>query len=289
MYSQNFVVGSIIGDKINDWLKDVFKAIMNFAVSGVKAILDQLSTSLPIIDTWYGIFLVFATSMVVVVVLARIIITLIGEADESTDVTWANIIIDAVRSAVAIPVMVFLQAFLQTRIILPLAKGMFDMNGKFSADAVYSTSQVTKSIKITGFMQILFLAFFAIVTVAFFLKMCIYFADMAFYNLSIPIVAMSIASESFDYSSTWWKKLVYYNVSMLSQVLSLTLSIWCFTHIGSKWSFVAFMGTIGFGWLVLHTPHVIQDFWASTGITKSAGRSVMRGMGNIGRNMLRGQ
>ena len=100
MYSQNFVVGSIIGDKINDWLKDVFKAIMNFAVSGVKAILDQLSTSLPIIDTWYGIFLAFATSMVVVVVLARIIITLIGEADESTDVTWANIIIDAVFTSI---------------------------------------------------------------------------------------------------------------------------------------------------------------------------------------------
>ncbi|MCT4455971.1 conjugal transfer protein [Lactiplantibacillus paraplantarum] len=262
---------------------------MNFAVSGVKAILDQLNTSLPIIDKWYGVFLAFATSMVVVVVLARIIMTLIGEADESTDVTWANIIIDAVKSAVAIPIFVFLQGFLQTRIILPLAKGMFDMSGKFSADAVYSTSKVTKSLAITGFMQILFLAFFAIVTVAFFIKMCIYFADMAWYNLSIPIVAMSIASQSFDYSSTWWKKLVYYNISMLSQVLSLTLAIWCFTHIGSKWSFVAFMGAIGFGWLVLHTPHVIQDFWASTGITKGAGRSVMRGMGNIGRGMLRGR
>lgn len=170
MYSQYFVVGSIIGDKINDWLKDVFKAIMNFAVSGVKAILDQLNTSLPIIDKWYGVFLAFATSMVVVVVLARIIMTLIGEADESTDVTWANIIIDAVKSAVAIPIFVFLQGFLQTRIILPLAKGMFDMSGKFSADAVYSTSKVTKNIAITGFMQILFLAFFAIVTVAFLIK-----------------------------------------------------------------------------------------------------------------------
>lgn len=289
MNSQYFVVGSIIGDKINDWLKDVFKAIMDFAVSGIKSILDQLNTSLPIIDKWYGVFLAFATSMVVVVVLARIIMTLISEADESTDVTWANIIMDAVKSAIAIPVFVFLQGFLQTRIILPLAKGMFDMSGKFSADAVYSTSKVTKNIAITGFMQILFLAFFAIVTVAFFIKMCIYFADMAFYNMSIPIVAMSIASESFDYSSTWWKKLVYYNISMLAQVLSLTVAIWCFTHIGTKWSFPAFMGAIGFGWLVLHTPHAIQDFWASTGITKGAGRSVMRGMGNIGRNMFRGQ
>lgn len=278
-----------ITEAIMNFFNGIFKNILDFAITAIKSILDQVTKSLPIIDKWYGVFLALATSMVVVVVLARIIMTLISEADESTDVTWANILMDAVKSAVAIPVFVFLQGFLQTRIIVPLAKNMFEMSGKFTANAVTSTSKVTDNIKLTGFVQVLFLAFFAIVVVAFFIKMCIYFADMAFYNMSIPIVAMSIASESFDYSSTWWKKLVYYNISMLSQVLSLTITIWCFTHIGSKFSFLAFIGCIGFGWLVLHTPHAIQDFWASTGITKSAGRSVMRGMGNIGRNMFRGQ
>lgn len=125
MYSHYFVVGSFIGDKINGWLKDVFKSIMNFAVSGVKAILDQITKSLPVIDKWYGIFLAFATSLVVVVVIARIIMTMISEAEETTDATWADIIIDAVKSAVAIPIFVFLQ----TRIVVPLAKGMFDMSG----------------------------------------------------------------------------------------------------------------------------------------------------------------
>lgn len=289
MNSQYFVVGSVIGDKIDDWLKDVFKSIMNFAVSGLKAILNQLDTSLPIIDKWYGIFLAVATSMVVVVVLGRIIMTLVSEAEETTDATWANIVIDAVKSAIAIPIFVFLQGFLQTRIILPFAKSMFDMSGKFSANAIYKTAKITKNIELTGIMQILFLAFFAVVTVVFFIKMCIYFADMAWYNLSIPFVAMSIATESFDYSSTWWKKLIYYNTSMLAQVLSLTATIWCFTHIGTKWSFVAFMGSIGFGWLVIHPPHFIQDFWASTGITKSSGRSAMRGAGAMGRYMLGGK
>lgn len=285
------LAGGFIGDQvnkaINDCIKGVVTSVMDFAVGGTKAIVGQLSQSLPVIKTWYGIFLAFATSLVVAVVIGRIIATMLKETDESTDVTWENIVMDAVKSAIAIPIMIFAQGFLQAYITIPLAKSMFDMSGKYSADAISGTTKIYtgagntgSAIEIGAGMSLVFLIFFMIVTIAFLVKMSIFFAHMAWYTLSIPFAAIAIATENFDYGTTWWKKLVYYNVSMLSQILSLTLCIYCLTHLSSL-GFVGLMGSIGFGWLVLHTPHVIQDFWSSTGITKGAGRVSIRGLTNL--------
>ena len=39
----------------------------------------------------------------------------------------------------------------------------------------------------------------------------------------------------------------------------------------AKYGFIAFIASIGFGFLVVKTPDAVKDFWASTGVTKSAG------------------
>lgn len=276
-----------IKESINEWAMDIISNIMDFVISIAKAIIDQLNESIPMVNTWYNVFLAFAASLVVAVVLGRIIITLLKEADSTTDATWVNIIIDSLKSAAAIPAMVFLQKFVQTKFTIPFAKAMFDMEGDFSAKAIKGTTEIYTGLNQTGSaikvgigMTLLFLIFFCIVIVVFFVKMSVFLADMAWYTLSIPLTAMSIATESFDYASTWWKKLIYYNISMLSQVLSLTICIYCFTNIG-KLGVLGLMGAIGFGFLVIHTPHVIQDFWASTGVTRGVGRFGMRQMANM--------
>ena len=38
--------------------------------------------------------------------------------------------------------------------------------------------------------------------------------------------------------------------------------------------------SIGMGWLVLHTPKAIEDFWSSTGATKSGLAGAMRMLKN---------
>ncbi|PTS00505.1 conjugal transfer protein TrbL family protein, partial [Lacticaseibacillus rhamnosus] len=221
------VLASFLGDKIseaiNDWVKGVFTAIMNFMTSGCRAIFDQIDQHESVLDQWYAIFLTFATSLVVVVVLGRIIGTLLKEADESTDVTWANIVMDSLKSAAAIPVMVFLQGFLLKAIVFPLGKFMFSMNSKYTASMITGSKNIAGTLAIGSVMSLILLGFFAIVTVFFFFKMCIFMADMAWFYLTIPFAAISIATETWDYSSTWWKKLIYLNASMLSQVLSMTL------------------------------------------------------------------
>lgn len=105
-----------MGDMITNAIKGFFQTIadqlFSFAIKCVSAILDQIDQSLPIIKTWYAIFLAFATSLVVVIVLGRIITTLLKEADDTSDVTWANILMDALKSGASIPIMVFLQGSL---------------------------------------------------------------------------------------------------------------------------------------------------------------------------------
>lgn len=213
----------IIQSAISHFFEWLLSGLLDGLFNICKAIIDQANQSLPIVKTWYAIFLSFATSLVVVVVLGRIVMTILKEADESTDVTWANIIMDGIKSAAVIPVFVF------------------------------------------------------------FIKMCAFVADMAWYNLTIPLAAMSMATESFDYSGTWWKKYIYYNASIISQVLCMSLSVWCFTNM-AKYGFIAFIGSIGFGFLVVKTPDAVKDFWVSTGVTKSTGMGAMRMFQNYFRN-----
>src|SRR5699024_4066583 len=120
-----FVLGDISGlvqgaiAKFFEWaLAGLLDSLFNIC----KAIIDQANQSLPIVKTWYAIFLSFATSLVVVVVLGRIVLTILKEADESTDVTWANIIMDGIISAAVIPVFVFLQGFIQGSITLQIGR-----------------------------------------------------------------------------------------------------------------------------------------------------------------------
>lgn len=214
------VLASLLRDKIseaiNEWIKNGFTAIMNFMTSGCRAIMDQIGQHESVLDQWYAIFLTFATSIVVVVVLGRIVGTLLKEADESTDVTWANIVMDSLKSAAAIPVMVFLQGFLLKAIVFPLGKFMFSMNSKYTASMITGSKNIGGTLAIGSVMSLILLGFFAILTVFFFFKMCIFMADIAWFCLTIPFAAISIATETWDYSGTWWKKLIYLNASMLS-------------------------------------------------------------------------
>lgn len=59
----------------------------------------------------------------------------------------------------------------------------------------------------------------------------------------------------------------------------MTLCVLGVTHWGSN-GIGAFALSIGMGWLVLHTPKAIEDFWSSTGATKSGLAGAMRMLKN---------
>jgi len=269
-------VSDMAQDAINGWINKFLNGCLKWVIDVLKDAVSVVNTNVKQVDLYYGIFLGFATSLVVAVVLGRIIITMLKEADDSTDVTWANIVMDSVKSAVSIPIMVFFQGFILKAITIPLMTFCFSESGGLSLDTVMHASKVATSHG-TGYgfgVPMLILAFFLVVLVVFFVKIGIFTANLIFFNLSIPLVAVSIASESFDYFSTWWKKLIYLNVTMIAQVIALSLMVASFSLLDKGWGFLSL--TIGFGAMIITPPTVLQDFWQTTGMSKSLAKSGMR-------------
>lgn len=277
------VFGLSIAKPINEWLQNSITGGLKWVIDILKATMKLLNTNMKEVDKWYGIFLALATSLVVVVVIARIIMTMVSEAEEMTDATWATIIIDAVKSAVAIPIMVFLQGVVLRGFTIPLVNYAFDDAKGLSMKSVDHASKIATSGG-TGYgyiVPILILLFFLVVMVVFFFKIGIFFADLIVFNIATPLVAMSIATESFDYFSTWWKKLIYLHISIILRTIFLALMVASLTLLDKGWGYLAF--TVGTGYLVINTPTLTQDFMQSTGIGRNTGRMGM----NMLRNMTR--
>lgn len=269
-------LGKKVTEAINDFLQGTINGILNWVFKIMSSTVDLLNTNLPEVAKYYAIFLAFSGALVVAVVLARIITTMLKEADDTTDITWANIVMDSLKSAVSIPIMVFIQGFLVTAITLPLLKYIFNDAKGLSISTLSHAVDVGQG-KEQGYgmgIPILITLFFTVVMVAFFIKMGVFLADLAFFNLAIPIVAVSIGSENFEYASTWWKKLVYLNVSIITQTLALALMVASLGLLDKGWGYLAF--TIGFGVLVIKAPTIVQDFWQSTGLGKGTVNTSMR-------------
>lgn len=272
-------MGDMISKAINGFIGDIIKGALKWVINILTGTVELLNTNMKEITNYYAIFLGFATTLVVVVVLARIIATILKEADDSTDATWANIVMDALKSAISIPLMVFIQGFLIRVITIPLVTYIFNDAGGLSVDTVNHVVKLATGNNGTGYgygVPLLILGFFLVVLVVFFVKIGIFFADLAFFNISIPIVAVSVATESFEYASTWWKKLLYLNLTLIAQTMAMALMVASFGLLDKGWGYLAF--TIGFGVLVIRAPTVLQDMWQSTGLGKATATSGMRAM-----------
>ncbi|MFS6011586.1 hypothetical protein STU13_09820, partial [Streptococcus agalactiae] len=64
----------------------------------------------------------------------------------------------------------------------------------------------------------------------------------------------------------------YSNLTLISQVLSLTVCIWGFTHLNK--GLLAFMVCIGGGVLVISPPFVLDSLWTSSGMSKTGLRAI---------------
>lgn len=269
-----------IGEKINEYFIDSCVEIIKFFIDLLKEIVKLIGRNIDIFDTYYNIFIAIASTSIVSVVLVRIISTLMDEASESVDQTWASIVIDSIKACASIPIMLFLQKWL-LKICIIFVNYLFDQNAKFTADAIKGTNSVFVSssdkIQMTGFVTILFMLFFVVVLGFFFYKSSIFIVNMGYFHISIPLVAVSIATKNMDYSREWWQKLLYSNLTLVSQVLSLSLCIWGFTNLNK--GLMSFIVCIGGGFLVMTPPFILDNLWTTTGMTKTGMSHAFRMLG----------
>jgi len=261
-----------IQDMVNEWLLNCMKEFITFFVSLFSGLLDTLDSDIFVIDVWGVVFTGFAGMLLVCIVLFRVVSTVFNAAYGS-EVSAARIVLDTVKAGAAIPVMAVAQLILQSLIIFPLLKYFFSAQGSFTAEALTETTSVA-GIELTGIVLVLFLLFFAVVLGVFFVKMSRFYVDIMFFNLAAPFVAISIASEQSDFAKSWWQSLLKLNLTLLSQVLSLTLLIIGITNLGSGLHYL--MLCIGGGILVISPPMVLQELWASSGTARGLGRAISR-------------
>lgn len=263
-----------IGEKINKWLSDILADCIKLFISLFNEIIGLLTEELSIIGVWYILFVSICGILLLCIVIYRILTSIWSEAYGS-EVAISHIILDTIKASASIPIMVFAQTFLQASIIFPLLSYFFKEQGMFAADAITGVSEVG-GIVLSGFVFVLFVLFFTIVLGCFFIKMCRFYADMILFTLAVPVAAISIVTENFDFSQTWWRKLLYLNISLLAQVLCLTVMIFGVLHLSD--GFIYFMAAIGFGILVIVPPSVVEDFWTSSGTSKKFSKGMMHAL-----------
>lgn len=278
-YVDNLKVGPVQKEIIK-FFDSFMRGSLKWAINALKETVKIMNTHLSEIDLYYSLFLGVATSFVIAVVLARVIGTMLKQADDTTDVTWANIIMDSIKSAASIPVMVFIQGFFYRAITLPVLTFALNQSEGFSMKTVdHATDVVTGKGSGYGFgVPLLLMAFFLVIMLVFFVKMGVFIAEIGFFNISIPFVAVSIASENYDYSGTWWKKYLFVNITLMAQVIAMSLMVFSFGLLDKGWGFIAV--TIGFGALVVKAPALMQDMWQGSGTGALVSRKIAR-MANL--------
>lgn len=273
---QPIILEGYMTEKIIEFFTDFCTSILKFLIDVLKGIVDMIGQDIPIFNTYYNIFIAVASSFIISVVLVRIVSTMLAETDESADVTWANIVMDSIRACMSIPIMLFLQKWLLKYIVIPLVNFMFNQESKFTAEAIKGTTEVfitpSQKVQMASAVTIVFILFFVVVLGFFFFKCSIFLVNMGYFHIAVPIVAVSIATKNMDYSREWWQKLLYSNLTLISQVLSLTVCIWGFTHLNK--GLLAFMVCIGGGVLVISPPFVLDSLWTTSGMSKTGLRAI---------------
>ena len=87
-----------IGNAINKWIGSLLKDVIKWIIGILKATVSLIDDNMNQVGVYYALFLGVALSLMIAVVLARVISTLLKQADDTTDVTWANIVMDAIKA-----------------------------------------------------------------------------------------------------------------------------------------------------------------------------------------------
>lgn len=172
-------------DFINDVLERTFKLIskMLFSSEGMTGFFEEL----------YGIFVAVGAMLMVCIVLFKVIQGLLESAasGESQEAQLGHTLIDTLKASAMIPIMPFILWFIVGKIVYPLGEYMFGKIGNYTADGVANILQSGSVGSVIGnqFMFIILFAFVCIAVVAFFIKMCIYHADLLLLSLLSVLAA----------------------------------------------------------------------------------------------------
>ena len=262
-----------MGDKIlrmfQEWVEDGTTTIFNILsefIFGYEG-LNGFATNL------YGVFVFFGGILLVVMVLVKILIYQLSEAEGSAEADIWSMIVGILKSSSMVLILPTLLYFIMDRFVQPLGNYMFGSIGVLTIQDLKSLQESDNFVKIfnTTFSTLVASILIMVVIGVFLVKVCIVHAELLIVELTSVFAAITIINDEHNYMGIWWREFLSQIVTLLLEIVSMLL----FTQIlmSDDFNWVKLAGLIGMGFVIIKGPRIAKSLWFTTG----SGRSTISG------------
>lgn len=260
-------------ERIRDFFIDLITDVLDSAFKLIAEVLFNPEQLTGFFLDLYTIFIGIGSMLMVCIVLFKVIQGLLAAAasGESQQAHLGHTVIDTIKACAMIPIMPFVLWVIIGQIVYPLGEFMFRRIGTFSADGVEKLIKRGDigSVIGDGFMFIIVFGFVCVAVFAFFIKMCIYHADILFLNVLSVFAAISIVADDNNYAGVWWREVLSQITTIIVQVAIMVGVVEILTGSDGGLTWYSFMLLIGLCVLLIRGPSVTRNMWYATGAGKS--------------------
>lgn len=268
---------------INNYLMNCISSFLDSTFTAISKILFQQGAMPNFFNILYNVFIGIGATVMTIIVLYKIVEYMLQVSTGTNDTPLSEILMRTVKASAMIVIAPVLLKILVGKIAYPFGDWMFNQVAKnASQSAINFLGSDTLNPILKGKSCIVFIvvaAFITISVVVFFIKMCVYHAELIVYQVSSVWAAISMVTDSMDIMTEWWKGLLMMIVSILMQTALIVGVTGIFTN---KATWYSFMLLIGFCYLIIKGPDLLKRMWYGTGTSRGfmrllAERFVLRG------------
>ncbi|MDE1548542.1 conjugal transfer protein TrbL family protein [Jeotgalibaca caeni] len=262
-------MGNRILEMFQEWVQDGTTTLFNILSEFIFGYdgLNGFATNL------YGVFVFFGGILLVVMVLVKILIYQLSEAEGSAEADIWSIIINVLKSSSMVIVLPALLFFIMNQFVQPIGDYMFNSVGGLTIEDLESLQASDNFVQIfnTTFSTLVASILIMVVIGVFLVKVCIVHAELLILELTSVFAAVTIINDEYNYMGIWWREFLSQIVTLLLEIVSMLL----FTQIlmSDEFNWVKLAGLIGMGFVIIKGPSVAKSMWFTTG----SGRSTISG------------
>lgn len=257
-----------ITESINNYLMSSISSFLESIFAAISKILFKQGAMPDFFNILYNVFIGMGATVMTIIILYKIVEYMLQVSTGTNDTPLSEILTRTVKASAMIVIAPVLLKILVGQIAYPLGDWMFNQVAQnASITTINYLSSDTLNPILKGKSSIVFIivaAFITITIVVFFVKMCIYHAELIVYQICSIWAAISIVSDM-EFMTEWWKGLLMMIVSILMQTALIVGVTGIFTTTATWYNF---MLLIGFCYLIIKGPDLLKRMWYGTGTSR---------------------
>ncbi|MFL0198045.1 conjugal transfer protein TrbL family protein [Clostridium sp. WILCCON 0269] len=257
-------MGSLLNDYFISSAKDVLQGSLDLA----KKLIFTPQNLPDFANTVYNIFLGVGAYLLAIIVAVKLVNFMSDISNNCADYTVGELITRTVKASVMVVICPFLIKVIVGEIAFPLGNWIFNQISSNAADSLNNYIQSSGIASISkGFMLVVIIGFIAVASACFFIKMCVYQVDLIFLQIYSVPVAISMASDNFNFMDTWWRELISQVLTVITQLICMLGVTWALKN---EFTWYNFMILFGCCCNLIKGPRILRDMWYSTGTGRTA-------------------